>query len=184
MFVDAVAGDYNIKVISPAVDNGNENYAPPEDIDGDDRPQGIADDIGADELVGGPVLSWTEETGYESDGINPDSGDGGQTNFVFRVKYTDEDDNPPVLIQVWIDDDDSNTFTSGEKFDMTEVDSGDSDYTDGKIYRLSRVLNFYGDGTLKFRFYTRDGSFEASGFPTAEQSVSLTNSIPVLSWTG
>ena len=41
-------------------------------------------------LNNGPTLSWTGEAGYESDGINPDSGNGGQ-NFVFRVNYTDDE---------------------------------------------------------------------------------------------
>ena len=191
MFVDAAGGDYHIQVVSPAVDNGSATDAPAEDIDGDSRPQGIADDIGADEylsgLNSGPVLSWTGETGYENDGADPDSGDEASTAFVLRVKYTDDDNDPPLLIQVWIDEDDNGAYGFDEKFDMAEVDAGDTDYTmagDGKIYRLDRVIDFAGDGTLNSRFYARDVAVEAIGDPTEDQSVNLTNSLPLLSWTG
>ncbi|MCK4535837.1 MAG: hypothetical protein KAT93_02425, partial [Desulfuromonadales bacterium] len=42
-------GDYHIQAPSPAVDNASATYAPALDIDGQSRPQGAADDIGADE---------------------------------------------------------------------------------------------------------------------------------------
>jgi len=122
-----------------------------------------------------PTLNWTGEDNYTDDGINPDSGNGGETSFTFRVDYTDE--SSPALIQVWIDEDDNGAYGADEKFDMTE-DAPSNRYT------LSRVLNFNGDGTLNFIFYATDGTLEATGDPTAEQSVSLTNNIPILSWTG
>ena len=40
-------GDYHIKTGSPAIDQANAAYAPGNDIDGDSRPQGSADDMGA-----------------------------------------------------------------------------------------------------------------------------------------
>ena len=43
------AGDYHIMAFSPAVDNASATYAPDLDIDGQSRPQGAGDDIGADE---------------------------------------------------------------------------------------------------------------------------------------
>ncbi|MDW7773480.1 MAG: Calx-beta domain-containing protein [Desulfobulbaceae bacterium] len=188
MFVDATSGNYHLKDISPAIDTANAIGAPIDDIDHDPRPQGTGFDIGADEfsagLNNGPTLSWTGEAGYESDGIDPDSGDGGQ-NFVFRVKYTDDDNNPPVLIQVWIDENDDGAYGADEKFAMIQDDdNGDSLYTNGERYTLSRVLNFDGDGTLRFRFFASDGTYEAGGNPTYSQSVSLTNNTPMLSWTG
>jgi hypothetical protein len=42
-------GDYHIQAPSPAVDSASATYAPDVDIDGQDRPQGASDDIGADE---------------------------------------------------------------------------------------------------------------------------------------
>ncbi len=44
-------GDYHLKSSSPAIDQANAVYAPAEDIDGDIRPAGSADDMGADEYV-------------------------------------------------------------------------------------------------------------------------------------
>jgi len=46
-----------------------------------------------------PILSWTGESNYISDGLNPETGDR-NTSFIFRVKYTDSDnDAPAVAIQ-------------------------------------------------------------------------------------
>lgn len=42
-----------------------------------------------------PLLSWTGETGFEDDGVNPDMGDP-ETDFEFRVTYTDEDGDEPL----------------------------------------------------------------------------------------
>ena len=39
-----VNGDYHIQNSSPAIDNASATYAPEDDIDGDVRPQGLADD--------------------------------------------------------------------------------------------------------------------------------------------
>lgn len=49
MFIGS--GDYHLQGNSPAIDAANATHAPAEDIDGDPRPQGAADDIGADEYV-------------------------------------------------------------------------------------------------------------------------------------
>ena len=45
------SGDYHLKGNSPAIDAANAAYAPDGDIDGDVRPQGAEDDMGADEYV-------------------------------------------------------------------------------------------------------------------------------------
>jgi hypothetical protein len=188
LFVDAAADNYHIQSGSPVQDQASGTYAPADDIDGDSRPLDGGYEMGADEIESGgansaPGLAWTGETDYTSDGIDPDSGVGG-TIFTFRVDYTDADNNKPVLMQIWIDEDNNGAYNADEKFTMSEVDSGDTVYTDGKRYTLSRVLSYIGSSSLDFRFYATDGIEEASGDPTSEQSVSLTNNIPVLSWTG
>jgi hypothetical protein len=70
-----------------------------------------------------PTLSWTGEMGYESDGVNPSHAEVGYT-FEFRVKYTDLDNEAPTVMKVWVDVDNSGTYTGDEKYDMTAVDSG------------------------------------------------------------
>ena len=52
-YVDEINGNYHIKAISDAIDKGEGKM--PFDIDMDERPQGSADDIGADEFVNNAV---------------------------------------------------------------------------------------------------------------------------------
>jgi len=42
-----------------------------------------------------PTLTWEGTSGYEADGVSPDSGDT-STSFVFKVKYTDADNDAPL----------------------------------------------------------------------------------------
>ena len=185
MFVDTSTGNYHIQVASNAVDNANAAYAPDDDIDGDARPQGSADDIGFDEVVSVnsvPVLSWTGEVDYSSDGINPENGLGG-SSFEFRINYLDNDNEAPESIQVWLDEDDSGTYEYDEKYDMSETNA-DIVYSDGKLYGRTLAILYAGDGTLNYRFYATDGKADASGTPVSDSSVALMNNSPLLSWTG
>ncbi|MBI4826970.1 MAG: right-handed parallel beta-helix repeat-containing protein [Nitrospirae bacterium] len=130
-----------------------------------------------------PLLSWTGEANYISDGVNPNSAVSG-SSFEFRVSYTDAENDAPTSIQAWVDEDDSGTYTAGEKYDMTAVDGGDTDYTDGKLYTKTLPITKAGDNTLNYRFYAADGSGEAAGDPTSNNTLTVTNNIPALSWTG
>ena len=112
-----------------------------------------------------PNLSWTGETGYINDGVNPDSGTD-PTDFEFRINYTDADNDAPGIIQVWVDTDDNGIYTYSEKFSMTETDSGDTDFTDGKLYTMTITLNNAGDGSLNYRFLATDSIDIAGGDPT------------------
>jgi hypothetical protein len=180
-------GDYHIKNSSPAIDNASATYAPADDIDGETRPSGVAPDIGADEVstsfYSAPSLSWTGETNYNSDGVDPDAGLSG-TSFTFNIDYTDADNDEPALMQLWINENGDGTYSAEEKFDLIAVDSGDTTYTVGKRYTLTKALSYAGDGNLNFRFYATDGFYEATGAPVAEQAVAVTNNVPALSWTG
>jgi pimeloyl-ACP methyl ester carboxylesterase len=42
-----------------------------------------------------PTLTWTGETGYETDGVDPNEGNT-SSQFTFRVKYTDADGDAPL----------------------------------------------------------------------------------------
>ncbi|MEW6486225.1 MAG: right-handed parallel beta-helix repeat-containing protein, partial [Pseudomonadota bacterium] len=130
-----------------------------------------------------PTLSWTGETNYESDGVYPDSAASGST-FTFRVKYTDNNNDAPSPIELWIDTNDNGSYESGEKYAMTGADTGDLIYTDGKIYFKTLTVNSAGDNAISYRFYASDGTDTATGFPTNDSSITLFNNTPTLSWTG
>jgi CSLREA domain-containing protein len=191
MFVDSDNGDYHLKLYSPAIDQGTSVDAPIDDIDGDCRPDGNCGsdsetwDIGADEYAtnAAPLLTWTGEDNYTADGVDPDSGISGST-FSFRIDYSDAENDAPSLIQVWIDEDNDGAYRGDEKFSMTEVDASDTDYVDGKRYSLNKIYTIPGGAVLNFRFYATDGTVDAAGEPTDQQSLIVMNHIPVLSWTG
>jgi hypothetical protein len=134
-----------------------------------------------------PSLSWTGDTGYTTDGVDPDSADGG-SEVTFMVSYTDTDGDygeAPTLMQVWIDSDESGTYDSTEKHDMTEADSDDTNYKDGKLYTYTQSLMYTGDGNISYRFAASDGLDLATGDPIlAGQVVQVTNNVPILAWTG
>ncbi len=193
MFVSATSytlapitsGDYHLEVDSPVVDMGTATGAPDDDIDGDFRYSGAGYDMGSDEVITGinsaPALSWTGETNYSSDGVNPDIGADG-ASFEFRINYVDADDNPPVTLQVWVDkNDDGDYLDAGEKVALVEVDGGDTSYTDGKLYSTSMNLNYTDNNGLYYRFYGDDGVAVATGTPVANHTL-LVNDAPTLSW--
>jgi hypothetical protein len=187
-FVNNTADDYHLQVTSPMIDRANATYAPDDDVDGQARPIGAGDDIGADEISAlssnaVPNLTWTGEAGYSADGVDPDSALS-SSNFIFRVDYSDSDNNPPAVIQVWVDIDRNGVYAENEKFDMTGTDAGDSTYSDGKRYARTLALTYEGGGKLNYRFYASDGKLEATGLSTQVASVTVLNNIPSLSWTG
>jgi len=47
-----------------------------------------------------PVLSWTGEPGYGSDGVSPDSGPVNCRDFEFRIEYSDPNSDPPGSLPV------------------------------------------------------------------------------------
>jgi hypothetical protein len=54
LFIDAINGDFHLSNSSPVIDAGNSVNAPPDDIDGDVRPQGTNYDMGVDEISSSP----------------------------------------------------------------------------------------------------------------------------------
>jgi len=80
-----------------------------------------------------PTLSWTGETGYESDGVYPDAGVSA-TKFTFRVSYADGDNHPPEAEYPRLHVFKGGAEISGSPFVLSEADSGDIGYTDGKVY--------------------------------------------------
>jgi len=85
-----------------------------------------------------PELSWTGEENYVSGGVYPTVGDR-STTFVFRIRYTDIDNDPPKpgYPRVRIKKD---GVEISSPFIMLEVDPSDTVYSDGKLYISSITL--------------------------------------------
>ncbi|MBN2372445.1 hypothetical protein JXL19_01475 [bacterium] len=131
-----------------------------------------------------PSLEWAKGPGYESDGVEPDKGFGGET-FDFRIIYKDSDKSPPTIAQVWIDlnGDNAFTFPADRKVDMTLANEETSpDYYLGAIYQANVILNYLTPSGISYRFYFKDDIDEATGEPVNISKVFVENNPPVLSW--
>jgi len=114
-----------------------------------------------------PTLSWTGETNYTSDGLNPETGKP-ESTFTFRVKYIDTDNGAPKSGYPKVHIKRGGTEISGSPFTMNPVDSGDTNYIDGKLYTYSSTLAG-GDYSYCFKVYDIYGT-EATGEPISEKS--------------
>jgi len=94
-----------------------------------------------------PVLTWTQETGFEDDGINPNYGTVNTTSFTYKVKYYDKDGDEPQYIQVWIYRDD--VRICGSPFSLTLV-PGSGHKADG--YYMVTFNCFTEPGTYSYIF--------------------------------
>lgn len=114
-----------------------------------------------------PNLEWAGGTGFTSDGVEPDQGETGE-EFHFKVKYVNPANEPPDQgnTQVWIDMDADGIYEGSEKFDMYPESSGDTNYTDGRIYSYRINLSYAGEGRIKYRFYFMVDGSEVTGSPS------------------
>jgi hypothetical protein len=116
-----------------------------------------------------PFLSWTGETNYTSDGLNPETGDT-STNFVFGISYSDADndepksDYPKLHIKKGFPGQTVSEI-SGSPFIMNYV-SGN--YNTGAIFSYSIKLE-PGQYTYYFEAYDMYNA-KATGEPTNEGS--------------
>jgi len=107
-FVGYQVFDFHLMADSPAIDAGiYELGVPADDFDGNPRPYGDAIDIGAYEYTGAgggneaPVLAWAGETGYESDGLEPETGTAA-TDFTWKIEYSDPDSDAPYGVYLHV----------------------------------------------------------------------------------
>ncbi len=129
-----------------------------------------------------PTLTWTDEPGYVTEGLEPESGYV-DTAFVYRVNYTDIDNDGPEAgtPRIVILDGVAEVLN----VTMIEVNSGDTDFTDGKFYVYSATLNVGTD--FSYYFYAKDANGAlASGEATAPplDAPDVLNRLPTLAWTG
>jgi hypothetical protein len=112
-------------------------------------------------LNGVPHLGWTGRTGFEADGVDPDSGAAG-TVFKFQVLYADSSGDAPTTMQLLI-------RRNGKLYrqkDMRAALVGDERL--GRIYRTAVPLNH--PGTYEYRFSFADATGPADGDPSNWQS--------------
>jgi len=114
-----------------------------------------------------PVLTWTGEAGYETDGISPDTGVQ-ETLFQFRITYTDSQNIPPASgfpkVNIDINGDGDFEDENEGSFSMGPVDA-DTIYSDGKIYYYNTTLPVTFDCQYSFSAQNNLGQ-TATGEPT------------------
>ncbi|MFC1624616.1 putative Ig domain-containing protein, partial [Candidatus Omnitrophota bacterium] len=108
-----------------------------------------------------PVLEWTGEAGYVSDGLDPEIGNA-VTNFIFKIKYIDLDGDAPTVYELYVDrNGDGDYVDASEVVNMT---SSGSDYVNGVIYTYTTTIP-YSSGGANCAYYFRfsDGTDFATG---------------------
>jgi hypothetical protein len=124
-----------------------------------------------------PVLSFTGETGYESDGLAPEVGAPAK-DFDFRVRYTDAEDLPPQAVLLHVAE--SGAELSDSPYAMA-VD-GAAAYGSGAIFH--RLVRFEGHGQYSYWFSATDSAGAAAGGPpTLSTPGPIVNTPPILVWT-
>jgi len=115
-----------------------------------------------------PLLSWSGEADYESDGLNPERGSA-STEFIYQIEYQDDGSYAPEngYPKVYILKD--GFEIAGSPFTMNEADIADTTYTDGKIYTYVKTgLSAGLDYTYYFEAYDSHYKLLAAGEPTSE----------------
>ncbi|MCX7716408.1 MAG: hypothetical protein N2Z73_03230, partial [Endomicrobia bacterium] len=126
-----------------------------------------------------PILSWTGETNYVSDGLNPDSGR--PSTYTFQVKYIDIDNDPPASGYPKLHIKKGGIEISGSPFTMTYV-SGN--YSTGANYTYSIKLATGTDYTYYFEAKDKFDLYAVGVATSVVDAPDVINNAPVLSWTG
>ena len=114
-----------------------------------------------------PVLEWTGEPGYVSDGLEPESGNG-STPYVFRIKYKDADGDAPFMHDLYIDKNGDGDYADpGEVVTMTATGS---DHKAGVIYTCTVNIP-YSTNSSNCSYYFR--FWDAVSFPTGNITSAL-----------
>ena len=100
--------------------------------------------------VNGPLVNAVPT--LTNGGVTPATGNT-STNFVYKVTYTDADNDAPAYIRVHILGPEGQEI-NGSPFSLEKQDSNDNDYTDGVIYRY--VTKLTTDGVYKYHFTADD----------------------------
>ncbi|MCK4419965.1 S8 family serine peptidase, partial [Candidatus Aerophobetes bacterium] len=115
-----------------------------------------------------PLLFWTGEAGYESDGLNPERGSA-STKFIYQIEYRDDGNYAPENGYPKVHILKDGFEIAGSPFTMNEVDPTDTTYTDGKIYTYAKIgLSAGLDYIYYFEAYDSRYELLAVGEPTSQ----------------
>ena len=145
-----------------------------EATDGTNEAIGIGSEVAAGPTLAntGPVLAWSDEEGYGSDAVRPNTGDRNETRFRFAVKYSDADGDAPTTIVARISRD-------GEPYVEVTLEPSKPRYIAGAIFRGRKKLP---GGTYSYRMVANDGEQWAAGEPTRWQSGPVLRMPPQANW--
>lgn len=102
--------------------------------------------------VNEPFLTFSSVSGYGTDGINPDNGESGSTQFTYKVIYTHPDNNRPLSMLVHIDGD---TGRSMAVDSSASAALKDGNYVNGEQYTYTTNLSI---GSHTYLFEANDGA--------------------------
>ncbi len=107
------------------------------------------------------TLTLPNSGDYAGDGLNPNRGMNNLTSFIFRVIYTDINNNAPQSIKLHVKN--VTTGNSLSDISLTKVTQGentlsDGNYLDGELYTTSQVYDG-GDYVYSFSSTDKDGNF-------------------------
>lgn len=115
---------------------------------------------------GRPILSWTGAPNFVSNGLNPKTGGPG-TNFTFRIKYTDDDDDMPAKGYPKVHIRKNGSAIAGSPFTMSAASDDATPYNAGRNYEYATKLPAGRGYTHYFEAYDVNNA-TASGSPTVE----------------
>lgn len=116
--------------------------------------------IDAPNIKNAPILAWTGALNYASDGLTPEAGDV-TTSYVYRVKYTDADNDAPASGYPKLHITKGGIAISGSPFAMSLVSGA---YSTGAIYSYAKTLEPGTDYAYYFEAQDLDTNI-ASGTP-------------------
>lgn len=130
-----------------------------------------------------PMLDWTGEPNYVTDGLDPETGTT-TTSFEYRITYTDGDGDAPAaghpevhILELGVD-------IAGSPFAMN-LDSwvgAPGDYQTGAIFNYITTLPAGSD--YEYYFYTEDVTALSNTTPTLPGPLVFVGNPPILNWTG
>ena len=113
-----------------------------------------------------PVLAWTGEPGFESDGVAPDIGTP-QTVFSFRVRYRDDDGDAPLAGYPRVQILKGGMPLSDSPVTLAYVGGTPSS---GAVYAVERALPLGADYACRFEAFDRE-ELQATGTPTVAMDI-------------